>query len=281
MPVRRTDRYATTSPLPSLAFPGNGCVSSCEFRVSQVHEGKSVYATLTGNIAAGVPSPPGQLSLTFRAFHENRLPFFVRVLNPQAPAVGRLIATERPQRSGMAVAVPVTACLDVYLPDVTGADVEGDSCEIFQRANVQQASPTGCSVFAMSHFSLLLLYEYITHSNTFYIRCIVGTPTSALCDEFLSSFTNYSSRKWTRIIWCNYLSQGGYVFIVVCLSVSRITQKLYSTDCHKIRWKKPLWSLMVIWITLRYGWGQGKFMIMVRWGRDRARNTASVLQGFV
>ena len=108
--------------------------------------------------------------------------------------------------------------------------------------------------------------EYITHLNTFYIRCIVGTPTSALCEEFLSSFTNYSSRKWTRIIWCNYLRQGGYVFIGVCLSVSRITQKLYSTDFHKIPWKKPLWSLMVIWITLRYGCGQGKFMIMVRWG---------------
>jgi len=108
-----------------------------------VHEGKSVYVTLTGNIAAGVPSPPGQLSLPFRAFHENRLPFYARVLNPQSPAVGRLIATEQPQRTGMAVAVPVTACLDVYLPDITGVDVEANSCEIFQRANVQQASPTG------------------------------------------------------------------------------------------------------------------------------------------
>lgn len=99
--------------------------------------------TLTGNIAAGVPSPLGRLSLPFRAFQENRLPFYVRVLNPQVPAVGRLIVTEQPQRTGMAVAVPVTACLDVYLPDITGGDVDAESSEIFQRASVQQASPTG------------------------------------------------------------------------------------------------------------------------------------------
>jgi len=111
-----------------------------------VHEGKSVYVTLTGNIAAGVPAPPGQLLVPFRAFHENRLPFYVRVLNPQAPAVGRLIATERPQRTGTAVAVPVTACLDVYLPDISGIDVDADSCEVFQRADVQQTSPTGCCI---------------------------------------------------------------------------------------------------------------------------------------
>lgn len=114
--------------------------------ISQVHEEKFVYVTLTGNIAAGVPAPPGQLSLLFRPFHENRLPFYVRVLNPQTPAVGRLIATERPQRTGLAVAVPVTACLDVYLPDITGGDVDNDSCEIFQRANVQPATPTGCNI---------------------------------------------------------------------------------------------------------------------------------------
>lgn len=111
-----------------------------------MREGKSLYVTLTGNIAAGVPSPPGQLSLPFRAFHENRLPFYVRVLNPQTPAVGRLIATERPQRTGAPVAVPVSACLDVYLPDITGTDVEADTCEVFQRANVRQASPTGCAI---------------------------------------------------------------------------------------------------------------------------------------
>jgi len=118
----------------------------------QVHEGKSIYVTLTGNIAAGVPSPPGQLSLPFQAFRENRLPFFVRVLNPQTPAVGRLIATERPQRTDVAVAVPVTACLDVYLPDITGRDVEADSCEVFQRVNVQPPTPTGCSIISALHF---------------------------------------------------------------------------------------------------------------------------------
>jgi len=127
----------------------------------QVHEGKSVYVTLTGNIAAGVPSPPGQLSLPFQAFHENRLPFYVRVLNPQTAAVGRLIATERPQRTGTAVAVPVTACLDVYLPDIAGADLGVDSCEVFQRAGVQQASPTGrcrilCRLFSRNICCTLL-----------------------------------------------------------------------------------------------------------------------------
>jgi len=123
-----------------LACSGEHCVV-CE---SQVHEGKSLYVTLTGNIAAGVPYPPGQLSLSFQAFHENRLPFYARVLNPQTPAVGRLIVTERPQRTGtMAVAVPVTACLDVYLPDITGADADAETTQIFQRADSQPATPTG------------------------------------------------------------------------------------------------------------------------------------------
>ena len=113
---------------------------------TQVHEGKSLYVALTGNIAAGVPYPPGQLSLTFQAFHENRLAFYVRVLSAQAPAVGRLIATERPQHTGvMAVAVPVTACIDVYLPDVSGADLEPDTSRVgvVQRVDVQPATPTG------------------------------------------------------------------------------------------------------------------------------------------
>lgn len=116
----------------------------------QVHEGKSVYATLTGNIAAGVPAPPGQLQVPFRAFHENRLPFYVRVLNPQAPAVGRLITTERPQRTaGTAVAVPVTACLDVYLPDVSGVQLDVEPGDVFRPADVQPATPTGLASFVV------------------------------------------------------------------------------------------------------------------------------------
>ena len=38
--------------------------------------------------------------------------------------------------------MPVIACLDVYLPDITGGDVEADSCDVFQRANVQPPTPT-------------------------------------------------------------------------------------------------------------------------------------------
>nr|CAD7453445.1 unnamed protein product [Timema tahoe] len=56
----------------------------------EVLEGKSQYVEFAGNLVP-VTKSGDQLQLGFRAFRENRLPFTVRVKDPHADTVGRIL----------------------------------------------------------------------------------------------------------------------------------------------------------------------------------------------
>ena len=59
----------------------------CNF---QVLEGKTQYVELNGNLVP-VTKSGEQLQLGFQGFKENRLPFTVRVKDPHADTVGRIL----------------------------------------------------------------------------------------------------------------------------------------------------------------------------------------------
>ena len=62
----------------------------------QVLEGKSQYIEFAGNLVP-VTKSGDQLQLGFRAFRENRLPFTVRVKDPHADTVGRILFMREPK----------------------------------------------------------------------------------------------------------------------------------------------------------------------------------------
>lgn len=66
--------------------------------VLQVLEGKPQYIEFAGNLVP-VTKSGDQLQLGFRAFRENRLPFTVRVKDPHADTVGRILFMREPKVS--------------------------------------------------------------------------------------------------------------------------------------------------------------------------------------
>lgn len=66
--------------------------------VLQVLEGKPQYIEFAGNLVP-VTKSGDQLQLGFRAFKENRLPFTVRVKDPHADTVGRILFMREPKVS--------------------------------------------------------------------------------------------------------------------------------------------------------------------------------------
>lgn len=64
----------------------------------QVLEGKSQHVEFSGNLVP-VTKSGDQLQLGFRAFKENRLPFTVRVKDPHADTVGRILFMREPKVS--------------------------------------------------------------------------------------------------------------------------------------------------------------------------------------
>lgn len=68
------------------------------FAVLQVLEGKPQYVEFAGNLVP-VTKSGDQLQLGFRAFKENRLPFTVRVKDPHADTVGRILFMREPKVS--------------------------------------------------------------------------------------------------------------------------------------------------------------------------------------
>jgi hypothetical protein len=67
----------------------------------QVLEGKPQYIEFAGNLVP-VTKSGDQLQLGFRAFRENRLPFTVRVKDPHADTVGRILFMREPKVSLLA-----------------------------------------------------------------------------------------------------------------------------------------------------------------------------------
>lgn len=67
----------------------------------QVLEGKAQYIEFAGNLVP-VTKSGDQLQLGFRAFRENRLPFTVRVKDPHADTVGRILFMREPKVSWIA-----------------------------------------------------------------------------------------------------------------------------------------------------------------------------------
>ena len=81
----------------------------------KVLETKSQYLEFAGNIVP-VTKSGEQLSLTFRAFRENRLPFSVRVKDNNADAIGR-IAFMREVKAGRGDPPQTPICnLNIVLP---------------------------------------------------------------------------------------------------------------------------------------------------------------------
>jgi hypothetical protein len=70
------------------------------YSVLQVLEGKPQYVEFAGNLVP-VTKSGDQLQLGFRAFKENRLPFTVRVKDPHADTVGRILFMREPKVSSL------------------------------------------------------------------------------------------------------------------------------------------------------------------------------------
>ncbi|CAH1973765.1 unnamed protein product [Acanthoscelides obtectus] len=82
----------------------------------EVLEGKPQYVEFAGNLVP-VTKSGDQLSLPFRAFRENRLPFSVRVKDPHAEAVGRCLFMKEPKvPKGEPPQQPV-CILNIVLPE--------------------------------------------------------------------------------------------------------------------------------------------------------------------
>lgn len=112
----------------------------------QVLDGRPVYVTINDTDADSNLEAVGfetrrlnqlPLMFRFRAFHENRLPFTVRVQNPRHPATARLTLTSiaHPPNADdqtSASSTAQTGNIDVRLPDWSGlnaADVEPQEVE--------------------------------------------------------------------------------------------------------------------------------------------------------
>jgi hypothetical protein len=76
-------------------------IFNCDvYVVLQVLEGKPQYIEFAGNLVP-VTKSGDQLQLGFRAFRENRLPFTVRVKDPHADTVGRILFMREPKVSSL------------------------------------------------------------------------------------------------------------------------------------------------------------------------------------
>lgn len=89
----------------------------------EVLEGKSQFLEFAGNLVP-VTKSGEQLSLTFQAFRENRLPFIMRVRDAHQDPIGRVAFMKEP-RKGRVEPPQVPICnLNIQLPDVVKADNE-------------------------------------------------------------------------------------------------------------------------------------------------------------
>jgi ankyrin len=85
----------------------------------QVLDGKVQYVEMGGNMVP-VTKPGEQLTLSFYAFHENRLPFTVRMKDTNQDFIGRIAFMKDPKVArGEAAQTPICT-LNLVLPGVAG-----------------------------------------------------------------------------------------------------------------------------------------------------------------
>ncbi|XP_046992115.1 ankyrin-3-like [Schistocerca americana] len=82
----------------------------------EVQEGKTVYIEFAGNLVPVMKSGD-QLQMGFRAFKENRLPFTVRVKDPDEDTVGRILFMREPKVAKGEPAQTPICTLNIVLPD--------------------------------------------------------------------------------------------------------------------------------------------------------------------
>ncbi|XP_076368167.1 uncharacterized protein LOC143255805 isoform X3 [Tachypleus tridentatus] len=91
----------------------------------EVLEGKPYYLEFFGNLAP-VTNVEEKLCLTFQAFRENKLSFFVRAKDPLQDAAGRIVFMREP-KSGQEHLSQTPVCdLYITLPDLNKVDAEED-----------------------------------------------------------------------------------------------------------------------------------------------------------
>merc|ERR1712008_206978 len=101
----------------------------------EVLEGKSHFVELAGNLVP-VTKSGDQLSLRFYAFRENRLPFNVRVKDPNSEPLGRIAFTKEPKNnrqdsSSSSQAPQVLMSFHFYSKGVKTDKVEDTKLSIF------------------------------------------------------------------------------------------------------------------------------------------------------
>ena len=95
----------------------------------EVLENRVQWLEMGGNIAPVTKSNGEQLSFTFNAFFENRLPFVVRIRDTdQTPATGRLVFLKDPKNAPIKsdVRSPPVCTLDIQLPSFNREAIEQD-----------------------------------------------------------------------------------------------------------------------------------------------------------
>jgi len=90
----------------------------------EVLEGKSSFIEFGGNLSPLIKSHDQVLSLRFFAFRENRLPFDVKVKDPQSEAVGRIAFMQEAKKQD-SPQNPICN-LSVALPDNISPDLESE-----------------------------------------------------------------------------------------------------------------------------------------------------------
>jgi ankyrin len=86
--------------------------------VRQVLEGKPQYVEMGGNIVP-VTKSGDQLFINFHAFRENRLPFVVRIRDPNQDPIGRLAFMREPKVARGEAPQPPICNLNITLPICT------------------------------------------------------------------------------------------------------------------------------------------------------------------
>nr|XP_042902612.1 ankyrin-3 isoform X21 [Parasteatoda tepidariorum] len=95
----------------------------------EVLEGKLQYLEFAGNLAP-VTKSGEQLKLDFQAFHENRLPFTIRVKDPHMEPMGRIAFMREPKTArGDPPQTPICN-LNVVLPEVASSESSSHAVEL-------------------------------------------------------------------------------------------------------------------------------------------------------
>lgn len=163
--------------------------------VPQVLEGKSQYLEFAGNLVP-VTKSGEQLSLTFNAFKENRLPFIIRVKDSNIDPMGRVGFMREPKVSrGEAPQSPMCN-LNIALPDVVVPDAPKSEVDLvtLERKYTYMSEPG----FSEYRCPLRLLIASIRFHFPSYV---VAVRTEQICkaDLKLPDIAKAVGRDWPML----------------------------------------------------------------------------------